>query len=280
MKRYGLAVAVGVVYLVAAQGVADPFEGARAGAERSIGGVRFVWAPAGSFRMGSPAEEPERRGDEGPVEVRISRGFWVGKFEVTQGQWAAVMGAFPQEQDKGRGEELPVYWVSWTEANEFCRRLTARALPEGWEIALPTEAQWEYACRAGRSGATSFGARLDRTQANIGTEYPGGDARKVEWGSVKVGSYPANALGIHDMHGNVWEWCRDWYFRRLPGGVDPDLSAVPGEQNRDGTYSRVRRGGAWVEPGWANRAAMRLRYEPERRSDHIGFRVVAVRGKD
>lgn len=79
------------------------------------------------------------------------------------------------------------------------------------------------------------------------------------------------------MHGNVWEYCRDWYHGRLPGGADPDLSTQKGEMNRDGTYSRVRRGGAWVEPGWACRSAMRLRYEPERRSDHIGFRVVAVR---
>jgi formylglycine-generating enzyme required for sulfatase activity len=79
------------------------------------------------------------------------------------------------------------------------------------------------------------------------------------------------------MHGNVWEWCRDWYHRQLPGGTNPDLSAERGEMNRDGTYSKVRRSGAWIEPGWACRSAMRLRFEPERRSDHIGFRVVAVR---
>jgi len=270
--------------LLHAQAAPDPFDGTRPGASRNIGGLHFNWVPAGSFQMGSPPEELERRVDENPVEVTITRGFWMGKYEVTQGDWSMLMGAFPREQDKGRGPDVPVYWVSWTEAGEFCRRLTARArasrtLPENWEIRLPTEAQWEYACRAGTSTATSFGPRLDRTQANIGTPYPGGSARMSKGESVKVGSYTANSWGLHDMHGSVWEWCLDWYHRRLPGGVDPDLSGEPGERNRDGTFSRVRRGGAWIEDGWANRSAMRLRYEPERRSDHIGFRVAAVRNK-
>jgi formylglycine-generating enzyme required for sulfatase activity len=279
--RFAQAVFVAAA-LLALVAQTDPFEGNQPGAARQIGGIRFCWAPAGSFRMGSPPEEPERRDDEGPVDVTITHGFWMGKYEVTQGEWAAVMGAFPREQDKGRGPDLPVYWVSWLEADEFCRRLTTRAresrtLPDGWEVRLPTEAQWEYACRAGTSTATAFGNRLDKTRANIATPYPGGGTGKPEGESVKVGTYPANAWGLHDMHGNVWEWCRDWYYRRLPGGKDPDLSTDPGERNRDGTYSRVRRGGAWIEYGWANRSAMRLRYEPERRSDHIGFRVAVVR---
>ena len=270
------------MWLLDAQVSADPFDGTRPGAAREVGGIRFCWVPPGSFRMGSPAEEAERREDEEPVEVTITRGFWMGKYEVTQGEWSLLMGAFRREPDKGRGPDVPVYWVSWLDANEFCRRLTARArasgtLPEGWEVRLPTEAQWEYACRAGTSGATSFGSRLGRTQANIGTPYPGGNARRSEGESVRVGTYPANPWGLHDMHGNVWEWCRDWYHRRLLGGADPDLSGKPGERNRDGTYSRVRRGGAWIEDGWANRSAMRLRFEPERSSDHIGFRVAAVR---
>ena len=269
-------------WVLLAQGIADPFDGTRPGAARQISRVTFCWAPAGSFRMGSPADEPERREDEGPVNVTLSRGFWIGKYEVTQGEWARVMGAFRREQDKGHGDDLPVYWVNWLDAEQYCRRLTILAhkdgsLPKAWEIRLPTEAQWEYACRAGTPSATSFGSHLDRTQANIGTPYPGGSAYKSEGQAVKVGSYPANAWGLHDVHGNVWEWCRDWYHRTLPGGLDPDLSAVRGERNGDGTYSRVRRGGAWIEGGWANRSAMRLRYEPERSSDHIGFRVVAVK---
>lgn len=276
-----LLTASAVLYLPGTQ-IRDPFEGTRPGAAREIGGLPFCWAPPGSFRMGSPPEELERREDENPVEVTITRGFWMGRYEVTQRDWSQRMGAFPRAQDKGSGPDFPVYWISWSEANEFCRRLTAHArasgtLPEGWEVRLPTEAQWEYACRAGSSAATSFGPRLDPTQANIGTPYPGGNARRATGESVPVGRYPANGWGLHDMHGNVWEWCRDWYFRRLPGGADPDLSAQPGEPNRDGTFSRVRRGGAWPEDGWANRSAVRLRFEPERRSDHIGFRVAAVR---
>lgn len=279
-----LVAAIDIFCRLGAQAAADSFDGSRPGMERDIEGIRFCWAPAGSFRMGSPPEEPERRSDEGPENVTITRGFWIGKYEVTQREWSIEMGAFPRDQDKGRGPDVPVYWVSWAEADEFCRRVTARArasgsLPGDWEIRLPTEAQWEYACRAGSSPATSYGARLDRTQANIGSPYPGGTGKNSEGKSVKVGSYPANAWGLHDMHGNVWEWCLDWYYRRLPGGIDPDLSAEPGERNRDGTFSRVRRGGAWVEEGWANRSAMRLRFEPNRSSDHIGFRITAVRRK-
>jgi len=232
--------------------------------------------------MGSPLSEPQRRSDEGPVTVTLSRGFWVGKYEVTQGQWTKFMGALPREPDRGLGDDFPVYWVNFPEAEEFCRRLTAESrasgtLPKDWEIRLPTEAQWEYACRAGTTTATSFGDRLSATLANIGTPYPGEGPGNSEGKATRVGSYAANAWGLYDMHGNVWEWCRDWYHRQLPGGTDPDRSAEKGEMNRDGTYSKVRRSGAWIEQGWACRSAMRLRYEPERRSDHIGFRVVAVR---
>jgi formylglycine-generating enzyme required for sulfatase activity len=119
---------------------------------------------------------------------------------------------------------------------------------------------------------------LNRKQANFqGKSYNGADEGPVLKRSTKVGSYPANPWGLHDLHGNMFEWCRDWYHTRLSGGTDPDLSSVKGTMNRDGTYSRVRRGGAWIEDGWTCRSACRIRYEPERRSDHIGFRVVVVR---
>ncbi len=260
----------------------DVFLGAKAGDEREVSGVKLVWCPPGRFRMGSPPTEVDHRPDEAQVDVTLSSGFWMGKYEVTQGQWQQLMGEFIQPQNKGAGDDYPLYWVNYLEAEEFCRKLTAKAqaagqLPANWEFKLPTEAQWEYACRAGSTTATAFGDSLSRKQANFqGKPYRTADEGPSLKQASKAGSYAANAWGLHDMHGNVFEWCRDWYHTQLPGGVDPDLSARKGTINRDGTYSRVRRGGAFNDDGMYCRSAFRLRYEPERRSDHIGFRIAAV----
>lgn len=259
------------------------FRGGSAGEERTVDGIRLCWCPPGRFMMGSPTSERGHRPDEAQVDVLLTRGFWTAKHEATQGQWRRVIGAFPDRlpsREFGEGGGFPVYWVNFDEAETFCSELTGRlhrsgALPANWEFRLPTEAQWEYACRAGTITPTAFGDTLGLHQANFGGE---SDDRAVRarGGARKVGSYPANPWGLLDMHGNVWEWCRDYYHARLPGGTDPDLYGSKGMPNRDGTFSRVRRGGAWIEPGWACRSACRLRYEPHRRSDHIGFRVVAV----
>src|SRR5207302_4445390 len=138
--------------------------GSRAGDEREIAGVKLCWCPPGRFRMGSPPDERERRPDEAQVEVRLTRGFWMGKYAVTQGQWKRVAGKLPGELTAagGEGDDLPVYNVNYAEAEAFCRRLTERAVASGempwdWEFRLPTEAQWEYACRAGTTTATAFG---------------------------------------------------------------------------------------------------------------------------
>jgi formylglycine-generating enzyme required for sulfatase activity len=261
------------------------FAGPKAGEERDVAVVRLCWCPPGTFTMGSPPDEPERRPDEAQVEVTLTQGFWMGKYEVTQGQWKRVVGRLPGALTAagGEGDDLPVYNVNYAEADAFCHKLTdlgrrSGGLPAGWAFRLPTEAQWEYACRAGTKTATAFGGRLSSKQANFqGKPYNGADRGPSLKRATKVGSYAANAWGLHDMHGNVCEWCRDWYHLKLPGGRDPDLSAVKGTKNRDGTYSRVRRGGAWCDDGWPNRSAFRQRYEPDRRSDHIGFRVVAGR---
>ena len=235
--------------------------------------------------MGSPPDEPERRPGEDQVEVTLTKGFWTGKYEVTQGQWKRVVGEFPGQLTAGEGDDFPVYAVNFAEAEGFCRKLTALAhksgeLPMGWEFRLPTEAQWEYACRAGTTTATAHGNTLSSKQANFqGQPYNGAERGPSLKRAAKVGSYPANPWGLHDCHGNVFEWCRDWYHSKLPGGVDPDLSSAKATAlvNRDGSVSRVRRGGCWADEGWPCRSAFRVRFEPERRSDHIGFRVVAVR---
>ena len=235
--------------------------------------------------MGSPRDEIERRHDEKQVEVTLAHGFWMGKYSVTQGEWKRVMGLLPGDLSAGAGNDFPIYNVNYAEAEMFCRNLTALqrasgALPDGWEFRLPTEAQWEYACRAGTITATAFGDRLSSRQANFRGEFPynGAETGPTLGRTERVGSYPANAWGIHDMHGNVFDWCRDWYHSRLPAGTDPDLASAKDSatRNRDGTVSRVRRGGCWADKGWPCRSACRFRFEPERRADHIGFRVVAV----
>ena len=151
--------------------------------------------------MGSPPEEIERRGDETQVAVTLSRGFWVAKFEATQGQWTRVVGKFPGKQptlEFGAGDDFPAYWINFNDAESFCQKLTERAfrsdaLPKGWEFRLPTEAQWRYACRAGTVTATSFGHQLGRHQANFkGQPFNGGRDGPPVGRCARVGSYPAN----------------------------------------------------------------------------------------
>ena len=262
-------------FLVTAAMAADSFQGAKAGEERKVDGVKLCWCPAGKFVMGSPRNEPERRPGEDQVEVTLSHGFWMGKFEVTQGEWKRVMGEFPGVMNAGEGARFPMYAINFAEAEEFCHKLTERAqaageLPRDWEFRLPTDAQWEYACRAGTTTATAFGDKLSSRQANFGGKpYNGAEEGPSLQRTAEVGSYAPNAWGLYDMHGNVFEWCRDWYHPKLPGGTDPDLHDLPAK-------SRVRRGGCFADEGWPCRSAFRLRFEPERRHEHIGFRIVAV----
>jgi len=266
----------------------SPLHGSRAGEARLVEEIEMRWCPDGYFRMGSPPTEAERRPDETQVDVKINHGFWIAKHEVTQGMWKRIMKKLPGELSAGAGDDFPVYNVNYAEAEAFCKALTNQwqssgDIPVTWEFRLPSEAQWEYACRAGTKTATSFGDRLSSLQANFNGNVPYNSAEKgpALGRTQKVGSYPANAWGIHDMHGNVYEWCRDWYHSRLPGGTDPDLSSAKStaDRNSDGTVSRIRRGGCWSDEGWACRSAFRLKFEPERRADHIGFRPVLTLSK-
>jgi len=274
-----------VIFLSSVSRAEDLLSGGKAGEERTVEGVKLCWCPAGKFKMGSPITELERRPGEIQVDVTLTKGFWIGKYEVTQGEWKRVVGSFPGELTAGAGNDYPIYTINFAEAEDFCAKLTKLArekgeLPVDWEFRLPTEAQWEYACRAGTTTATAFGDKLSSKQANFeGKPYnhaePGPSLKR----SAVVGSYPPNAWGIHDMHGNIYEWCRDWYCRRLPGGIDPDLHDAKDRATKSehGDISRVRRGGCWADEGWPCRSSFRLRFEPERRADHIGFRVVLVK---
>src|SRR5262245_6123872 len=267
--------------------VPSVFNGSKAGDEREVAGVKLCWCPAGKFMMGSPPTEPERRPGEDQVEVTLTKGFWMAKYEATQGQWKRLVGKLPGEltAELPEGDDYPVGNVNFAEAEAFCAKLTelgreSGELPKDWEFRLPTEAQWEYACRAGTTTATAFGDKIGSKQANVKNKpYNGGEEGPTLGKAAKVGSYLPNAWGLHDMHGNIVEWCRDWFHAKLPGGTDPDLhdAKATAAKNRDGTYSRSRRGSAWTDDAWASRSALRQRFEPERRYDHIGFRVVAVR---
>ena len=282
----GMVTAIAMITPPAWARQASSFRGRNAGDVRTVDAIDLCWCPAGRFVMGSPRSEPERRPGEDQVEVTLTRGFWMAKYETTQGLWKRVAGELPGPLTKElpAGDDLPVGNVNFAQTEDFCRRLTGRGrksgeLPADWEFRLPTEAQWEYACRAGTTTATSFGDSLSSKQANFkGKPYNGGEPGPSLNRAAPVGSYPANPWGLHDMHGNTFEWCRDWYHSRLPGGSDPDLYAArdTAQRSEHGDISRVRRGGAWSDDGWPCRSAFRVRFEPHRGYDHIGFRVVIV----
>jgi len=235
-------------------------------------GMQMIWIPSGSFMMGSPPSQAERDSDEGPQRlVTIAKGFWMGRYEVTQGQYEAVMGTNPSNF-KNCGNDCPVERVSWNDAKEFISRLNARN--DGFVYSLPSEAEWEYAARAGTTTATAFGDSLSSTQANFDGNYPYGNAPKGPnlGRTVKVGSYRPNAWGLYDMHGNVWEWAEDIYqdsYTGLP--TDGSANTLRGDSS-----GRVLRGGSWVFNGDSSRSASRLGNNPTIRYNYfLGFRVVA-----
>jgi formylglycine-generating enzyme required for sulfatase activity len=223
-------------------------------------GLAMVPIPSGSFTMGSPADERGRQANEGPqMEVTISKPFWLGATEVTQQQWEALMGSNPSQHKKGA--EYPVEMVSWIQAVEFCAKLTEREraasrIPEGYAYALPTEAQWEYACRAGTTGPHH--GKIDDVAWHF---------KATEGENTKpVGQKQPNAWGLFDMHGNVWEWCADW-FGPYSGGrqIDPRGPS-------SGTI-RIVRGGSYGEKPVDSRSAFRAGFKPERQGNSVGFRV-------
>ena len=228
--------------------------------------MEFMPIPAGKFVMGSPKNEAGRNKDENQVQVNITKAFYMGKTEVTQAQWKSVMDNNPSYF---KGDNLPVECVSWKDAMAFCRKLTEREhsagrLPRGWKYTLPTEAQWEYACRAGTTTAYYTGDDSSGDLGRAGWCYEN-SGREIH----PVGQKEPNAWGLYDMHGNVWEWCSDRYRLRLQGGDDP-AGAKSGSE-------RVFRGGDWRSFALSCRAAHRRYNVSDRSGEDLGFRVALVR---
>lgn len=232
----------------------------------------LVWIGPGEFTMGSPTSERGRYKDETQHRVVLTKGYWLGKYEVTQGQWEAVMGSNPS-RFKNAGRDAPVEQVSWDEAMRFSRKLTEREraagrLPNGYVYSLPMEAQWEYACRAGTTTPFHYGSSLSSAQANFDGNHPYGGASKGRYlqTTVKVGSYAPNKWGLYDMHGNVWEWCYDWYGSYETGTVRDPAGLTTGS-------SRVIRGGGWFDFARLCRSANRHGSTPGLRGNFLGFRL-------
>ncbi|MFM7101291.1 MAG: formylglycine-generating enzyme family protein, partial [Verrucomicrobiota bacterium] len=234
----------------------------------------LAWIPPGTFLRGSPLTEPDRWANEIRHAVVLTRGFFIGRQEVTQAAYAALMTNNPSTF---KGADLPVENVSWFDATEYCARLTQRErsagrLPDGWEYRLPTEAEWEYACRAGTVTATAFGNSLGSSWANFNgkTPYNGAPVGPFLAGTTPVGSYAPNGWGLDDFHGNVWEWCADWNDAYPSGRVVDPVGPPTG-------LIRVMRGGGWSDLGDFCRSAFRSGRVPGAAGSFLGFRVVLAR---
>lgn len=223
-------------------------------------GLELLWVAPGTFTMGSPPDEPNRHKAEGPpVRVTLTRGFWLGRTEVTQAQYRAITGTNPSTF-QAAGPNAPAERVSWLDAMAYCRKLTEREraagrLPEGCVFTLPTEAQWEYACRAETTGA--YPGEPDSMGWNAGNS--GGTTHPV-------GEKKSNPWGFHDMSGNVLEWCRDWYGD-YPRGATTDPTGP------ERGYYRIARGGSWRQDVAVGRSAARAGGSAGRLDYTLGFRL-------
>ena len=247
------------------------------GALEDLGGgvsLPLVRIPAGEFVMGSPDAEQGRSSDEGPQHRVRLREFWMGQTPITQAQWRAVMGTNPSEfKDQLDSDQRPVERVNWREAMAFCRQLADRT---GRDYTLPSEAQWEYACRAGTTSPFAFGGTITPELANYDGNYTYAGSPKGVCceQTTAVGAFPANAWGLQDMHGNVWEWCLDhWHgsYASPPG----DGSAWVDSEDKNNA-KRLLRGGSWIYIPGNCRSAYRFHARPDGANDSVGFRVVCL----
>ncbi len=245
--------------------------------------LEMVEIPPGKFLMGSPEDELERHSDEGPQhEVNISA-FLIGRYPITQGQWKAIVDNVPKiERDlksnpsEFKGDDRPVERVSWLDAVEFCARLSKYT---GRNYGLPSEAQWEYACRAGTTTPFHFGETISTDLANYDGNYTYGQGTKGKdrGETTPVGSFEvANAFGLYDMHGNVYEWCEDDMHDNYDGAPNDGSPWLSGNQNTTKYTAKVARGGSWFNNPRRCRSANRLNYySVETDFFNIGFRLVS-----
>ena len=240
--------------------------------------LTLMLIPAGEFIMGAPKSEPESKDNERPQHRVQLSSFLLGRYPVTQAQWSVVAGYERVDRDLDpdpstfKGDNRPVEKVSWEDAQEFCKRLSVAT---GKDYRLPSEAQWEYACRAGTETPFHFGETISPELANYEGRSTYGDGSKGEFRqeTTEVGSFPANDWGLHDMHGNVWEWCEDDWHSNYNGAPEDGSAWV--ESNRT-EASRLLRGGSWdLDPRNCRSA---YRYDSPRVDRHylIGFRVCCV----
>ena len=226
-------------------------------------GMKMVLLPPGQLTMGSPQEEQWHRADETLHRVTLTKAFYMGATEVTQRQWKELMGKNPSF---ATGDALPVETVTWEEAAEFCRKLSEK---EGAQYRLPTEAEWEHACRAGTTTPFHTGDTISTDEANYDGNHTYGKGHKGVFRetTTEVGSLAPNPWGLHDMHGNVWEWCADWYTDYPKDEVSDPAGPAEGER-------RIIRGGCWINFPAVCRSANRGKIPPVSWNFHTGFRVV------
>ena len=252
------------------------------GYREDLGGglaLTMVKIPAGSFLMGSPEDEPKRFEREGPQHEVTLGSFFMAQTPITQAQWRAVAGwqkvgrDLKPDPSKFKGANRPVEQVNWFDALEFCRRLSQRT---GQRYGYPSEAQWEYACRAGSTTPFHFGDTMTPELANYVGNYVYGNGPKGTYReqTIDVASFPANGWGLHDTHGNVWEWCEDhWHdsYNFAPGDDQPWL--IPAAADDE---PRLLRGGSWSDDPRFCRSAFRLNVHPDFRGVNFGFRVCCL----
>jgi formylglycine-generating enzyme required for sulfatase activity len=241
--------------------------------------ITMVRIPGGSFRMGSPEDEPTRSDDEGPQHKVCLGPFFLAQTPITQAQWRAVALWEKVERDLDpdpsnfKGTNRPVEMVSWFDAMEFCSRLGQRT---GRRYTLPSEAQWEYACRAGTTTPFHFGATVTPELANYDANKTYGDGPKGAYRkqTTDVGTFPANAWGLQDMHGNVWEWCEDhWHSSYDFAAEDGQPWLIPAAGMNE---QRLLRGGSWFDCPVGCRSAYRDSGHPGLRFYVVGFRVCCL----